>query len=172
MLHTQLRAICRAAVGHRVSVMAPMVTVRAEAQAFRQAVERAVGSLAADRIEHARPEQIGIMIEVPAAALYAEQFAGVADFFSVGSNDLTSYTMAAERTEQRVADLLDPGAPPVQRLLDVLCETAGRHGIPVSVCGEMAGMPEYVPALVARGVTELSMAPARIPRIKALVRDL
>ncbi|WP_029135555.1 dihydroxyacetone kinase phosphoryl donor subunit DhaM [Nakamurella lactea] len=172
MLRTQLRAICRAAAGHRVSVMAPMVTVRAEAVAFRQAVDDAVDSLVAEGIEHAAPEQIGIMIEIPAAALYAEQFVGIADFFSVGSNDLTSYTMAAERTEPGVADLLDVGAPPVQRLLDTLCETARRHHVPVTVCGEMAAMAEQVKALVDRGVVELSMAPARIPQIKALVAGL
>jgi len=171
LLRTQLRAICRAGAGHRISVMAPMVTVRAEAEAFRTAVDDAVSSLAADGVAHEVPEGIGIMVEVPAAALAADQFAGVVDFFSVGSNDLTSYTMAADRTEPGVADLLVPGSPAVQRLLDQLCAAARRSGIPVAVCGEMAGMPEHVWALVDRGVTELSMAPARIPQIKALLRS-
>jgi dihydroxyacetone kinase phosphotransfer subunit len=171
LLRTQLRAICRAGAGHRVSVMAPMVTVRPEAEAFRTAVDDAVRSLIADGVAHEVPEGIGIMVEVPAAALAADQFAGVVDFFSVGSNDLISYTMAAERTEPGVADLLDPGSPPVQRLLDQLCAAARASGIPVAVCGEMAAMPEHVWPLVDRGVTELSMAPARIPQIKALLRS-
>lgn len=169
LLRTQLRAICRAAVGHRVSVMAPMVTVRSEAVAFRAAVQDAVASLVADGVPHAAPDSVGIMVEVPAAALAADQFAGVVDFFSVGSNDLASYTMAAERTEPGVADLLDPAAPAIQRLLDQLCAAAATAGIPVAVCGEMAGSPEHAVALVQRGVTELSMAPARIPQIKALL---
>ncbi|MGI8414688.1 MAG: dihydroxyacetone kinase phosphoryl donor subunit DhaM, partial [Nakamurella sp.] len=171
LLHTQLRAICRASVGHRVSVMAPMVTVRAEAVAFRLAVDDAVTALTRDAVAHAPPEQIGIMVEVPAAALDAGQFAGVVDFFSVGSNDLTSYTMAADRTEPGVADLLDPGAPAIGRLLDQLCIAAKRAGIPIAVCGEMAGMSEYATSLVERGVSELSMAPVRIPQIKAHLRD-
>lgn len=170
LLRSQLRAICRASTGHRVSVMAPMVTVRAEAQAFRLAVDDAVDALIAGGVEHARPEQIGIMVEVPAAALDAGQFVGVVDFFSVGSNDLTSYTMAADRTEPGVADLLDPGAPAMERLLDQLCAAAGGAGIPIAVCGEMAGMSEYATALVDRGVSELSMAPDRIPHIKAHLR--
>lgn len=170
ILHTQLRAILRAADGHRVSVMAPMVTVRREAEAFRQAVEAAVASLDADGTPHGTVDAVGIMVEVPAAALDADQFAGVADFFSVGSNDLTSYTMAAERTEPGVADLLDPGATAIGRLLDQLCEQAQRAGIPVAVCGEMAADADLAAALVQRGVHELSMAPARIPVVKQRLR--
>lgn len=171
LLRTQLRAICRAAVGHRISVMAPMVTVRTEAQAFREAVDDAVDSLRQDDVPYARPEQIGIMIEVPAAALAAEQFAGVVDFFSVGSNDLTSYLMAADRTEPGVAELLDPQSPALQRILDALTTAAAREHIPVAVCGEMAGMPDQALGLVRRGVFELSMAPAKIPAIKHLLRS-
>ncbi len=171
LLHTQLRAVLRAAHGHRVSVMAPMVTVRDEAQAFREAVDAARRSLEADGVPHAVPEGVGIMVEVPAAALYADQFAGVADFFSVGSNDLTAYTMAAERTEPGVAELLDAGSPAIGRLLDQLCAAAGEAGIHVAVCGEMAADTRLAAQLVARGVTELSMAPARIPHVKASLRE-
>ncbi len=171
LLHTQLRAIMRVAHGHRVSVMAPMVTVRGEAEAFRTAVDAAAASLQADGATFAPPEAVGIMVEVPAAALDAEQFAGVADFFSVGSNDLTSYLMAAERTEPGVADLLDPAAAAVGAVLDLLCQAAGRASIPVAVCGEMAADPALALQLVARGVTELSVAPARIPHIKEALRQ-
>lgn len=171
LLRTQLRAICRAAVGHHISVMAPMVTVRTEAQAFRDAVDAAVDSLVQDDVPYARPEQIGLMIEVPAAALAAEQFSGVVDFFSVGSNDLASYLMAADRTEPGVAELLDPQSPALQRILDELTSTAEREHIPVAVCGEIAGMPDQAVGLVRRGVFELSMAPAKIPAIKHLLRS-
>ncbi len=170
VLQTQLRAILRAAVGHRVSVMAPMVSIAAEATAFREAVEKAVGSLVEQGLPHQLPEQVGVMIEVPAAALAADEICAVSDFVSIGSNDLTSYTMAADRTEAGVADLLDPGSTAVQRLLDQLCGFAVAAGTPVAVCGEIAGMTEHVPGLVARGVHELSVAPARIPVIKELLR--
>lgn len=171
LLHTQLRAVLRAAHGHRVSVMAPMVTVRGEAEAFRAAVDAARESLERDGVAHAVPEGVGIMVEVPAAALWADQFAGVADFFSVGSNDLTAYVMAAERTEPGVADLLDPGSPAVGRLLDQMCAAALDAGIHVAVCGEMAADTRLAAQLVARGVGELSMAPARIPHVKAALRQ-
>ncbi len=171
LLRTQLRAILRAGVGHRVSVMAPMVSVAAEVIAFRDAVDDAVTSLVRDGTAHQRPEQVGVMIEVPAAALAADEICAVADFVSVGSNDLTSYTMAADRTEAGVADLLDPGATAVQRLIDQLCAYAVDAGTPVAVCGEIAGMIEYAPGLIARGVHELSVAPARVPVIKELLRS-
>ena len=164
LLHTQLRAICRAAAGHRVSVMAPMVTVASEVTAFRDAVDAAVESLRSDGSDHAAPEAVGVMVEVPAAALAADEICAVADFVSIGSNDLTSYTMAADRTEPGVADLLDPGiycgaTDPGPAVCPGTAATT-----PVAVCGEMAGMAEYAPGLVARGVWELSMAPARIRR--------
>jgi len=170
LLRSQLRAIFRASVGHRISVMAPMVSVAAEAVAFREAVHAAVQSLAADGTPHQAPDEIGVMIEVPAAALAADEICAVCDFVSVGSNDLTSYTMAADRTETGVADLLDPSSTAVQRLLDQLCGFAVAADTPVAVCGEIAGTAEHALALVARGVHELSVAPARIPMIKELLR--
>ncbi|SDO18303.1 Phosphocarrier protein HPr /phosphoenolpyruvate--protein phosphotransferase /dihydroxyacetone kinase DhaM subunit [Nakamurella panacisegetis] len=170
LLQTQLRAICRASVGHRVSVMAPMVSVAAEVVAFRAAVEQAVVSLGESGVPFQAPDEIGVMIEVPAAALAADEICAVSDFVSIGSNDLTSYTMAADRTETGVADLLDPSATAIQRLLDQLCGFAVASGTPVAVCGEIAGMPEHALGLVARGVHELSVAPVRIPLIKELLR--
>ncbi|QNK80575.1 dihydroxyacetone kinase phosphoryl donor subunit DhaM [Nakamurella sp. PAMC28650] len=171
VLQVQLRAIFRAAVGHHVSVMAPMVSVASEVLAFREAVRAALESLVADGLPHRPPDQIGVMIEVPAAALAADEICAVCDFVSIGSNDLTSYTMAADRTETGVADLLDPSSTAVQRLLDQLCRFAVASGTPVAVCGEIAGMTEHVLGLVARGVHELSVAPVRVPIIKELLRE-
>ena len=170
LLHTQLRAIARASVGHRVSVMAPMVTTVEEAQAFREAVEAAVASLVSDGVEHAAPEAVGIMVEVPAAALTVEEFADVVDFVSVGSNDLAAYLSAADRTEPDLAPLLDPDSSAMKRVLDALTEQAASRGIPVAVCGEMAGDPGLAMSLLARGVSEVSMAPARIPAVKDAIR--
>ncbi len=171
MLHTQLRAICRAAEGHRVAVMAPMVTLAAELRAFRDAVESAVASLVADGIAHARPTAVGAMVEVPAAALAADELAQVADFLSVGTNDLTSYTMAADRTEAGVADLLDPRATALWRLLETVAQRAGGRA-DLAVCGELAAVPEFAERLVALGFGELSAAPAAIPALKRHLRSL
>ena len=131
----------------------------------------AVASLSEQGVPHQVPDEIGVMIEVPAAALAADEICAVCDFVSIGSNDLTSYTMAADRTEPGVADLLDPGSTAVQRLLDQLCAFAVASGTPVAVCGEIAGMTEYALGLIDRGVHELSVAPARIPVIKELLRS-
>ncbi len=167
VLHTQLRAICRAANGRRVSVMAPMVAVADEAKAFREAVQRAVESLSGGDLPFAAPEQIGVMVEIPAAALAADEIAAYADFISLGTNDLVSYTMAADRTEPGVADLLDNDATAVWRIIEQACVNAITGGAEVAVCGEMAASPVYAAKFVRYGVGELSMAPAAIPRVKA-----
>lgn len=172
VLHLQLRAILRAAVGRRVSVMAPMITLAQEVLDLRAAIDQAAASLAADGLAHRRPDRIGAMIEVPAAALAADEICAVSDFVSIGSNDLTGYVMAADRAVPEVAAFLQPRSVAVQRLLDMTFELAARTGTPVSVCGEIAGVPDLVPGLVARGAVELSVAPARIPEIKELLRGL
>lgn len=170
VLHTQLRAICRAAIGHHVEVMAPMVTLAREAAAFREAVEGAVGSLSAGGIAYARPARVGVMIEVPAAALAADEIGAEADFVSVGTNDLIAYTMAADRGEPDVAALADPSATAVWRLLEQVCAGAARANADVSVCGELAADDRFAARLAGLGVTELSMAAGRIPAVKALLR--
>ena len=170
ILRTQLRAICRAAVGHQVEVMAPMVTLAWEAVAFREAVEAAVGSLAADGIAGSRPARVGVMIEVPAAALATDEIGAEVDFVSVGTNDLIAYTMAADRAEPDVAELADPSATGLWRLLEQVCAGAARVGADVSVCGELAADDRFAIRLVELGVSELSMAAARIPAVKALLR--
>lgn len=169
VLHTQLRAISRAAVGHHVSVMAPMVSLAREAQAFVAAIEDAQRSLDEDGLDHIRPEQVGVMVEVPAAALAADELGRLVDFLSIGSNDLLSYTFAADRTEPGVANLLEPDSTAMERLLGQICE---RAGVPVHVCGELAADPQRARWFVDRGVTELSMAAPRIPEVKRALRDV
>ncbi|WP_083915485.1 dihydroxyacetone kinase phosphoryl donor subunit DhaM [Demetria terragena] len=172
LLRTQLRAIFRASKGHQVAVMAPMVTVPDEARAFRTHVDEALESLRADDLEHDEPTGVGVMIEVPAAALTARAFGGIVDFVSVGSNDLLSYLAAADRTEAGTAHLLDTGSPALARLLDAVTEDSTAVGLPIAICGELAGDPTHTQALLDRGVHELSMAPARIPLVKKIIRDL
>jgi phosphocarrier protein FPr len=168
VLRAQLRAIVRAFAGHRgeVSVMAPMVTVAAEARAFRDLVESVVRELAEHDVPHRRPSRVGVMIEVPAAALTAEEIGAEVDFVSVGSNDLTQYVMAADRTNDAVGELYQPDHPALWRLYETLVAGARRSGCEVAVCGELAADPDAATRLVDLGVGELSMAPTAIPDVK------
>jgi phosphocarrier protein FPr len=171
LLETQLRAALRAAAAHPVHVMFPMVATLAE---YREAVSAL--SRARDQLERAGQAagqlEVGIMVEVPAAALAAEVFAPEVDFFSIGTNDLTQYTLAAERGNERVAGLADALHPSVLRLVQNVTEAARAHGKWVGVCGELASEPLAVPALVGLGVTELSVNPPAIPAIKEAVRQV
>ncbi|MGQ9490010.1 MAG: phosphoenolpyruvate--protein phosphotransferase [Anaerolineae bacterium] len=167
----QLRALWRASPGHNVRVMFPMIATVDEVRRARDLLEEArreviaVGHPAADRM------QTGIMVEVPSVAVLADRFVSVVDFFSIGTNDLTQYTLAAERTNQRVAHLGDPCHPAVLRLIQRVIEAAHAGGIWVGVCGEMAGDPEAAPILLGLGLDEFSMAPGSIPHIKAILRS-
>ena len=115
---------------------------------------------------------VGAMIEVPAAALAADQLARVADFFSIGTNDLTMYTLAADRGDRRVARYYDPLHPALLRLIQFSTEAARRAGIPIALCGEMAGDPRYAALLIGLGLREFSMAPHSLPRVKQRIRAL
>jgi phosphoenolpyruvate-protein phosphotransferase/dihydroxyacetone kinase phosphotransfer subunit len=171
LLEAQLRAALRAAAAHPLKVMFPMVATLAE---YRRAVS--VLTRAREQLEQAGEMvgqmEVGIMVEVPAAALAAEAFAPEVDFFSIGTNDLTQYTLAAERGNERLAGLADALHPSVLRLIQAVTESAQRHGKWVGVCGELASEPLAVPALVGLGVTELSVNPPAIPTIKEAVRQV
>jgi multiphosphoryl transfer protein len=165
VLATQLRAILRVAAEHPVKVMLPMVATLDEVRAARALFEearRATGVEAA--------VELGIMVEVPAAALMADRLAAEVDFFSIGTNDLTQYTMAAERGSAALAPLLAGVQPAVLALVEATVQAAGPHGRWVGVCGELAGDPAAAVLLAGLGVTELSMAPALIPEAKAALR--
>ncbi|YAL84412.1 dihydroxyacetone kinase phosphoryl donor subunit DhaM [Dermacoccaceae bacterium W4C1] len=170
LLRTQVRAVLRAGVGHRVSVMAPMVTTAAEAAAFRAAVQDAAAELRSEAIAFAVPEGIGVMVEVPAAALSVPELAPHVDFLSVGTNDLIGYLTATDRTLSEVAELADPDSVALWRLLRRITADAREHGLPVAVCGELAADPQRALALLELGVSEVSMAPAAVPGVKAAVR--
>ena len=172
MMHDQLRALLRAGTSGRLGIMAPMVSGRVELMAFRAALKEAERSLAADGLEHATDYQVGIMIEIPSAALLASQLAPHIDFFSIGTNDLTQYTLAVDRTNREVADLADPFDPAVLRLIAETTSAAASHQRWVGVCGAMAGDPLAVPVLIGLGVTELSVAIPSVPIIKERIRSL
>ncbi len=170
-LRCQLRAVLRVAAAHPLRVMFPMV---AEADELRRALlllEEARETLVARGAEVPEHLEAGVMLEVPSAALLAERIAPVASFFSVGTNDLTQYTLAAERGNAGVAALADPLHPAVLRLIAHTCEAADAAGSTVAVCGEVAGDPAAVPLLLGLGVRELSMSAVRIAAAKQAVRS-
>jgi phosphoenolpyruvate-protein phosphotransferase/dihydroxyacetone kinase phosphotransfer subunit len=171
VLRTQLRAILRVAADHPVKVMFPMVTSLAELRAAKALVEEARHEVEGAGGRVPSNLEVGIMVEVPAAALAAEVFAADVDFFSIGTNDLTQYTLAAERGNERVAGFADALHPAVLRLIWMTAQGAASHGRMVGVCGEIAGDPFAVPILVGLGVRELSAAPPAVPRVKWAVRE-
>ncbi len=172
VLGTQLRAILRAAAHHPIRLMFPMVASVRELREAREALEKAGADVAAAGHPPPREDlEVGVMIEVPAAALIAGALAPLADFFSIGTNDLTQYTLAADRGNARVAELADAMHPAVLRLIAATCEAAGAAGRWVGVCGEMAGDPAATPLLLGLGVRELSMSAPAIPLVKRAVRS-
>jgi phosphoenolpyruvate-protein phosphotransferase len=173
LLETQLAAIIRAAVSGPVKVLLPMVTTIDEVRATREIYQRVARRLR--RRGAAMPERlppIGIMIETPAAALSADALALEADFFAIGTNDLTMYAMAADRGDADVAKLYDPLHPGLLRLVQFTIEASLRLRKPVSVCGEMAASPKLTPLLLGLGLRSLSMNASAVPRVKLIVRSV
>lgn len=170
LFHPHLRAILRAGLGGDFRIMFPMVTELAELRAARAALEEAHRTLAAAGIPHAWPVPTGIMVEVPSAAILADQLAAEADFFSIGTNDLTQYLLAADRGHPALARFQDALHPTVLRTIARLTAEAHRQGKHVAVCGEAASDPIAARLLVGLGVDELSLTPAQIPAIKSVLR--
>jgi phosphoenolpyruvate-protein phosphotransferase (PTS system enzyme I) len=165
----QLRALARAAVRGNLKVMFPMVTTPDELEAGRRLFVDAVGELQAEGVAAVFPE-VGIMVEVPAAALTIEQFS--APFFSIGSNDLAQYVTACDRTNGALASLIDPLHPAVLDLIKHVAASGKRAGASVSLCGDMAGDPRCIPALLACGLRELSVNPSALALVKQTIDAL
>jgi phosphotransferase system enzyme I (PtsI) len=173
LLDPQLAAMLRAAAEGPLRILLPMVTSPGEIRRVREALERIARRLR--RRGLALPKALpplGVMIEVPGAALAADALAAEADFFAIGTNDLIQYTLAIDRSDEQVAHLYNPLHPAVLRLIQFAVEAALRRGMPVSVCGEMAGDPRYTALLLGLGLRNLSMAPRNIPRVKQRIRSL
>lgn len=168
----QLRAILRAASGFPCRIMFPMVAGLEEVQSAREWVEKAHKALTDEHTEHAWPAEIGIMVEIPSAALLSPSLIQAVDFFSIGTNDLTQYTLAAERGNPALAYLSDGLNPAVLKLINMVCQNAHRGGKWVGICGELGGDAEAIPILVGLGVDELSMSAPAIPRAKAVIRTM
>jgi phosphoenolpyruvate-protein phosphotransferase len=173
LLETQFAAILRASNVGTVRVLLPMVTNVSEVRAARQVYERVARRLRrrGERIAEKLPP-LGIMIETPGAALSADALALEADFFSIGTNDLTAYTLAVDRAESDVADLYDPMHPAVLRLVQFATEAALRMRMPVSICGELAAAPKLTPLLLGLGVRSLSMNASAVPKVKQVIRSV
>ncbi len=173
LLETQLRAILRASAHGPLRILLPMVTTPGEVREVRKALAEVAAGLKKQDVRIADPlPPLGIMIEVPGAALAADGLAKVADFFAIGTNDLTMYTLAIDRAEEQVAYLYNPLHPGVLKLISLTVEAARRAHIPVSVCGEVAGDVNYLPLLLGLGVRDLSMSSNALPRVKNRILKL
>lgn len=170
LLTAQLRAILRSGLGHHPGVMFPMVSSLEDLEFARSMLEQAHRSLQDHQLPHAWPVPTGVMIEVPSAALIAERLAESVDFFSIGTNDLTQYTLAAERGHPKLIEYQDALHPSVLRLIRDTAQAGRKAGKWTGVCGELAGDPAAVPILIGLGIEELSLAPLQIPHIKETVR--
>jgi phosphoenolpyruvate-protein kinase (PTS system EI component) len=169
---TQLRALLRAAPHGDLWVMLPMVATPDDLAWGRTQLRAAAESLAVEGVAHRADLPLGVMIETPAAAVTADLLAREAAFFSVGTNDLAQYTMAADRGLGDLAARYPHDAPAVLRLIAQAAEAAARAGIPIGVCGDLAGMPDAATLLAGLGVAELSMNPAAIPAVKERLSSL
>jgi phosphotransferase system enzyme I (PtsI) len=173
LLDAQLAAILRAGAEGPVRILLPMVGCVAEILKVRDALTQVVRRLKRRGVKIADPlPPLGVMIEIPGAALAADALAASCDFFAIGTNDLIQYTLAIDRGDEQVAHLYNPLHPAVLRLIQFAVEAALRARIPVSLCGEMAGDPRYTALLLGLGIRDLSMAPAKIGRVKRRIRSL
>jgi phosphotransferase system enzyme I (PtsI) len=170
LFRAQLRALLRASVHGNLKIMFPMISGVAELRAARKALDEARAELEREGVKLKAQIPVGIMIELPSAALIADRLAKECDFFSVGTNDLIQYTIGIDRLNKDVAYLYRPLHLAVLRLMKQVCEAARAANIPVSVCGEMAGEPVNALVLVGLGVSELSMNGPSIPFVKRIVR--
>ncbi|MCB0257440.1 MAG: phosphoenolpyruvate--protein phosphotransferase, partial [Anaerolineae bacterium] len=168
----QLRAILRAATHGNVHVMFPMIATCEEVAQARTLLDEAAADLRAAGIDHSDAIPTGIMVEVPSAAQIADKLAPLVDFFSIGTNDLTQYTFAADRGNAKVAGIGDPLHPAVLRQIARVIDAAHAAGKWVGLCGELAGRPEGIPVLLGLGLDEFSMSATSVPAAKALLAQL
>lgn len=172
LFKTQLRAILRAAVGTDMRVMFPLISSLAELRQAKMVIRDVCEDLEEQGISHNPDIAIGMMVEVPSAAVLAREFASEVDFFSIGTNDLIQYTLAADRADPMVAKYYNSSDPAVLRLIEMVLQAGREANIPVTVCGQMCSDPKYVPLLIGMGLRRLSVTPQSIPTLKGLIRNM
>jgi len=166
LFKTQLRALLRASIYGNLKIMFPMITSSDEVYKAKLVIQEAKEELKKENISYSQNIEIGIMIETPSAAVISDILAKEVDFFSIGTNDLIQYTLAIDRTNDKVSYLYNPLHPAVLRLIKMTVENAHKNGIEVGVCGEIASNQEFVPILIGLGVDELSVNPSKILNVK------
>ena len=172
MFKTQLRAILRASVLGKVQIMFPLITNLQEMMQAKMILRDVMDDLDEESITYNKNVEVGVMIETPSAALMASTLAKDIDFFSIGTNDLTQYTLAVDRGNELVSTLYSPADPAVLRLIRTVIQDARKAQIDVAICGEMASEPEYIMLLLGMGVRTMSLAPPMIPEVKQIIRSV
>ncbi|MBI1348280.1 phosphoenolpyruvate--protein phosphotransferase [bacterium] len=172
LFKTQLRAILRAAVHGDLRVMFPLVSTLMEFRQARMILGDVVEDLEEQGIPFRKDVPVGMMVEVPSAAVLADEFAREVDFFSIGTNDLIQYTLGVDRGDPAVASLYRAGDPSILRLLRGVVTAARKHQISVSVCGQMSSDPMFLPLLIGMGIRQFSVTPQTIPELKEVIRNL
>ncbi|GAC1464924.1 MAG: phosphoenolpyruvate--protein phosphotransferase [Isosphaeraceae bacterium] len=172
LFRPQLRAILRASALGNVRVMFPLVSTLSEFRQARSFLNEVAAELASEGVAIRADLPVGVMVEVPSAAIMADQLAKEVDFFSIGTNDLVQYTLAVDRTNENVAHLYSAADPAVLRLIAMVVSAARPRGLAVSVCGIMGGEPLYTMLLLGMGVRQLGMPPHQIPEVKRVLRSL
>lgn len=171
LFKTQLRAIYRASAFGNAGIMFPMITSVDEVKAIKKIIDEVRGELGLEKVKTGSPE-LGIMIETPAAALISDELAKEVDFFSLGTNDLTQYTLAIDRQNEKLAKFYNPHHRAIIELIRITCENAHKNGIWVGICGELAGDLKLTKTFVDMGIDELSVSPSKVLSLRKAVRNI
>jgi phosphotransferase system enzyme I (PtsI) len=172
LFRQQLRAILRASIHGPVKILIPMISSIEEVLQVKELLELTKEELRSEGVPYSDKIPFGIMIEVPSVAILADRIVKEVDFMSIGTNDLIQYTLAVDRDNDLVNSLYQPLHPAVLRLIQTVTEVAKKANKPVTLCGEMAGNPQYIPLLVGMGLADLSMTPGSLLETKKLVRSI
>lgn len=172
MFRIQLRALLRASYYGRLAIMFPMIGDLNQLRRAKALLEESRRELEKEQVPMAEKIEVGMMVEIPSAAILADQFAPEVDFFSIGTNDLTQYTLAADRLNDKVADLFDSAHPAVLRLIQHTAQAAVAHGIWCGICGESAGNEELLPFYIKAGIGELSVVPGKVLELRRALSNI